>query len=312
MGEESPLEVDPSVPVPPWLVAHRERQAKAAAERPRSPAEPEPSVPPKVSPAAARTKPKLKLDLPAIVEATKPADEADDDRHWLVRWISRHSTISILVSLAVHAVVLATLAFIYISQVTFQDTINLWGVVGENEEVGSEMVIDTALPIDAGESAPLQMTDVSKSLESMGSGSSVPEMVRVGMGGKGSGGGEGGNGTSMGVPSLKIPGHAQTKGSFSAWTDPRDPKPNENYSIVIQMRLPTNVKKFRGSDLSGLVTGTDRYRQEIRFKSTDQFPVENGVVELRIVVPGGALRVRDTIRIESKLLREKQTFEIEF
>ena len=58
--------------------------------------------------------------------------------------------------------------------------------------------------------------------------------------------------------------------------------------------------------------GTDGYKQPIHFEPTVQLDVEEGAVEIRITVPGAAQKVRDTIRVESKLLREKQTFEIEF
>ena len=86
----------------------------------------------------------------------------------------------------------------------------------------------------------------------------------------------------------------------------------EDYDIVIQVKLPPNVTKYRGSDISGNVIGTDSYRQAIRLKASELLPVVDGVVQIRIHVPGGGRLVRDTIRVESKILREKQTFEIEF
>ena len=55
---------------------------------------------------------------------------------------------------------------------------------------------------------------------------------------------------------LKVPasGLAVTKGSFTAFTIPAQPKPRESYKIVIEVRLPENVRKYRVSDLSGEVT----------------------------------------------------------
>ena len=69
---------------------------------------------------------------------------------------------------------------------------------------------------------------------------------------------------------------------------------------------------YRGSDLSGMVTGTDGYKQAIKFNRGQAFDVQDGSVQVRIRVPGAAQLVRDSIRIESKLLREKQMIEIEF
>jgi len=119
-------------------------------------------------------------------------------------------------------------------------------------------------------------------------------------------------GESMRLPAIGAPSYAVTKGSFSAWTEPRDPEPGKKYAIVIQVRLPANVKKYRASDLSGVVLGTDSYKQIIRFRSSDEFPINNGGVEVRVIVPGAAQLVRDTIRIQSRVLQEKQTLQIVF
>ena len=252
-------------------------------------------------------------DLTIAKETTEKASV--DNRPWLERFISRQGWIGMGVSFLVHGAILLILAFIVMST-TSRDTISVMGLFGDADEVGGDVILDTTLPIDPGDSS-MDMADMSQSLESLpdvgGLGGALEENIRVGFGGTG-GDGQGGEGEGIGVaaPTLRIPSHAQTKGSFSAWTDPRDPKPNENYSIVIQIRLPEKIKKYRGSDLTGTVTGTDRYKQTIRFRYSEQFPVEDGLVEIRIPVPGGGFRVRDTIRIESKLLKEKQTFEIEF
>ena len=243
-----------------------------------------------------------------------------DRRHWFVRWLARDEAIGMVISLSIHATALLVLGLIVMSGVNKPETINLWGVVGESQDAGNGTEIDTALPGDTGEAAMEEMTSLAQPLESLSSSSQLPEMGRVGASGLaglggaggGNGDGEGGTGISLGAGVGKVPGHAQTKGSFTAWADPRDPKPDENYHIVIQVRLPSGVKKYRAADLTGRVIGTDGYRQPIRFDPTEQTDVEEGVVELRIFVPGGARKVRDTVKVESKVLREKQTFEIEF
>lgn len=278
-----------------------------------------PIPPPLPSIMSAVTKPRRQPKPPATDAAVpKPAVDvkANANLPWYERVVSRQGWIGMGVSFLVHTTILLVLAFIVVSTAS-RESISVMGMFGDSDEYGGDVVLDTTLPIDPGDSSPLTMADMSQSLESLpdvsGVAGALEENIRVGFGGSG-GDGHGGSGDGIGVaaPTLRIPSHAQTKGSFSAWTDPRDPKPNENYSIVIQIRLPEKIKKYRGSDLTGMVTGTDRYKQTIRFRYSEQFPVENGLVEIRIPVPGGALRVRDTIRIESKLLKEKQTFEIEF
>ena len=276
----------------------------------KSPQVPSPSLTPPVLPSSKR-----KIPKPIITVSPVQAEVPASSEGWLKRWISNQGMIGIGFSLLVHTLALLILACIYVSQVRKVDEVSLWGTAGNSDEV-TDTVIETDLPgdIDAGESAPLQMTNVSEALDSIGPMGVVAESTRVGGlgGGNGHGRGESGDGSGMGVAGPKVPGHAQTKGSFSAWPDPRDPKPGEDYFIVIQIRLPKNITKYRGSDVSGNVIGTDGYRQAIRFKANETLDVEEGAVQMRIFVPGAARLIRDTIRVESKILKEKQTFEIEF
>ena len=314
MNDGSPPVVNLPAELPAWLAARRDRQLAGASPVqasqvpvPPSPAQAVKSVPTTASKAKAKP-------LPLTITETSNQD-GSSTTHWLLRWMSSHGLIGFLFSLFVHSVVLLSLACILISNVTPQDGANIWGVLGDSDEVGSEVLIDTSLPVDAGDSAPIQIGDLAQAAELTDGGVGVPASVRFGLGGKGHGEGAGGDGNSIGVPGLNLPGHAQTKGSFSAWTEPQDPKPLEDYTIVIQIRLPRTIKKYPASDLSGSVSGTDGYRQTIPSPSerNQKYPVENGISEIRIHVPGGGQRVRDTIQIASKILRgEKQTFEIEF
>jgi len=133
---------------------------------------------------------------------------------------------------------------------------------------------------------------------------------------------------------LKIPesGLAVTKGSFTAFTIPANPQPLETYRIVIEVRLPDDVKKYRVSDLSGEVRGSDRYSQKLPFDSSkpgaSEFPGENQTVkplksstilnvvnnkvQIVVKVPGAAKMVRDVIRIRSSKLREEQELTLVF
>ena len=62
-------------------------------------------------------------------------------------------------------------------------------------------------------------------------------------------------------------GKAVTKGSFTAWTVPKDPKPGQDYKIVIQIKVPETVKRYRIADLSGRVIGTDKYTLDIPYEN---------------------------------------------
>ncbi len=144
--------------------------------------------------------------------------------------------------------------------------------------------------------------------------------------GKGSGGGE---------FKFKPMGNAVTVGSFTAWTVPKDPDLNEDYLIIIQVKLPYSYKstRYRASDLSGLVLGTDNHRQAIPWDARwpnstfthntkgkvrpvskgDYLPLKKRVAQLIVKVPGSKIpATRDTIKIQSKVLKEKQTIEIVF
>ncbi len=143
--------------------------------------------------------------------------------------------------------------------------------------------------------------------------------------------GEAGGGTGV---LLKVPasGLAVTKGSFTAFTIPAQPKPREAYSIVIEVRLKDDVRKYRVSDLSGEVRGSDTYVQKLPFDSrtplASGYPAEdkkikpltmstvldvvNNRVQIIVKVPGADRLVRDEIHIRSKKLREEQRITLVF
>jgi|GEM_PF-1687773 len=132
--------------------------------------------------------------------------------------------------------------------------------------------------------------------------------------------------------------NAVTKGSFTAWTVPEKPKVGRTYLIVIQIELPDKIERYRASDLRGIILGTDTYSQRLPFEPRiiwqhtfrldpedknkvqpvnrpprDWLPIKDNVVTLVVKVPGARrAQVEDTIRIKSKLLKEKQTLKIVF
>ena len=129
-------------------------------------------------------------------------------------------------------------------------------------------------------------------------------------------------------------GLAVTKGSFTAWTSPARPQPRESYRIIIEVRLPEGLERYRLSDLSGDVRGTDTFQRRIpldkrpQFKSTSFYtdednklrPISGGEVvkvrgnrvQLVVLIPGAASQIKDTIKIKSRRLREEQELELVF
>ena len=133
---------------------------------------------------------------------------------------------------------------------------------------------------------------------------------------------------------LKVPeaGFAVTKGSFTAFTIPANPEPLKPYRIVIEVRLPGDVNKYRVNDLKGEVIGTDGYKQflpydkampsaarapaangrEVILTSSSSIDVIKNRVQIIIVVPGARNLVKDRIKIRSRRLREEQELTLTF
>lgn len=143
--------------------------------------------------------------------------------------------------------------------------------------------------------------------------------TKIGSGNDSSGdGGKGGSGFRFQMPGG---GRAVTKGSFTVWTDPKDPAPGENYNVIIQIKLPARkrIKHYYLRDLSGKVEGSDNYSQNIppgdpkrNEKSRKRLKVIKNMVQYSVTVPGASRLVKDTVKIRSKMLKEEQTLEIVF
>lgn len=124
-----------------------------------------------------------------------------------------------------------------------------------------------------------------------------------------------GNGFQFALPR---PGRAVTKGSFTVWTEPADPRPFENYHIVVQIRVPRGLDAYPRSDLRIEVRGTDRFHLKLpdpryQFFEQGELTVIGDQVQLVLPIPGARANVRDTIDVESvKILREKQRLELKF
>ena len=227
------------------------------------------------------------------------------------------SLYGLLCSLAVHLVLIVILACLVLEN-SVSSTGTLSGILGDADvDAPADFLLDAGVLLDAGGSEePLELFSQPPSLQELGGITAPNGNILRGGSGTGEGVGDGnGDGLNVGVPAINVPGHAITKGSFSAWTVPEDPKPFETYVIMIQVRLPDKLLKngkYRPRDITGWVIGTDAYKQAIKFPTNQVVDVKDGTVNLEIVVPGARQLVRDTIRIESKLLREKQVIQLVF
>lgn len=171
-------------------------------------------------------------------------------------------------------------------------------------EVVPELKVDLHISaIEAEEAAAKKAASATKPVKSGDSG--APAGKGPGRG-KGTGpGGEGGYGVPGG-------GKVVTKGSFSVWTVPANPRPFQSYLIIVQVdmkgRSSLMLKRDR-DELTGTVEGSDRYFQVI--ENTGFFvPKVNQMV---IPVPGAERAlVRDVIRVRSKTLNESQELTITF
>jgi hypothetical protein len=282
--------------------------------------QPDPEVPP---PEQARPEPPplpvFRLEPPRVTRIAEPPSPESADhnslKNRLLRILRSAAMVGLMTSLVLHTVGLLALGLIYMGAVRINPGLDVLGVLADGSDAGDldGLDLDSAMPLgDPGPANSFEFADVTQmtgDLPSFDASSTI--RGSLGSAGKGTGtggGGDGGEGMSVGA--LKVPSYAVTKGSFSVWTDPKDPIPGVSYNIVIQFRLPSNVKTYRGSDLTGMVIGTDDYRQVIKLNET--VPVTDGKVQFRILVPGAHKLVRDTLRVQSKLLREKQVIEIEF
>ncbi len=129
--------------------------------------------------------------------------------------------------------------------------------------------------------------------------------------GQGHGHGQGrGNGRGDGTGGR--PGYAITAGSFSVWTEPKNPDPGEPYKIIIQIRLPDGTERYSVADLDGVVVGSDGYQKLVPGTVRGFLPIQDGQVKFEVHIVSADQDVEDTVFIRSKLLREAQRLKIQF
>lgn len=251
-------------------------------------------------------------------------------------------------SLILHSMLLIILALIVVPVAREEDVPELTTVLDDagDKRVIFDQPIDTDMSTPAPGAVGFNMLD-SKLLEPTFEKATPIPNANVGkvtsIIGEEGGGGDNGAGVQSGR--ISEPRNAVRAGSYSVWAQPikggrliggklvlgeagAAPKVSQDYFIVIRLKVPAGRSRVSISDLSGMVIGTDGYRQlipdEAYFYSTQGqlmraggsnriVPIIDGTVEILIRVPGADIpQVRDTITVHSKMLDERQELELVF
>ncbi|WP_339747384.1 hypothetical protein [uncultured Rubinisphaera sp.] len=230
------------------------------------------------------------------------------------RWFLSAVAAGYGISLLFHGLLLIAMSLYFFSDYVQENYIES-SIATNDEALVFDEVLDVRIDMPTGDLATSESLETAMNMElSPNAANQVVTGVEDSVDSLFNDGGKGGNGGA----SFLVPKNAKifTKGSFTAWTEPNDPKPGEDYKIVITIRLPDRVKRYRATDLSGQVVGTDGYKQNVPGpeyrRGTVYLPVVNRHAQLIVEVPGGAARVQDTIVIRSTTLKEEQKLEIEF
>lgn len=272
---------------------------------------------------------------PGVVDPRLMAESPPEEspKNWKGRataWIASMAAMGYGISLFMHVAAIGALSIVMFGPKFVSKPVGLDGDPGAGFGQGSLFDGDSFDPGGSGASETAS-ADVEVVPGLIGAGTSTDSLTSevredalasagIGVGGKegnGQGSGEGdGVGDGKGLP-FAMPGSGgkvTMKGSFTAWTVPEDPKPEEDYTIVIQIKLPPGVTKVPKRDLEGsIVEGSDKYRLHIPTPRVPTFlPVKAGFAQLFVTVPGARSLVRDKITVKSRLLKESQTLEIEF
>lgn len=260
-----------------------------------------------------RGKPKRsKTSTSKVVPKIKVAEQ-DEDLPWQERWrrwLIGFAGMGYGASFLVHVAILLVMWLIMIGGMTEREAISTVAFESEEDPMTFDEIVDTRMDLDALQPDEAARPDlqppplVFNSEMNLNFDKSINDLL----GNKGDSDILGG-GMKFAMPA---PGKAVSKGSFTAWTVPEDPRPGQDYVIIIQIKLPRELRRYPRSDLSGNVVGTDGYRQTIPEPATGHLAVRDSVSQLVVPVPGAAKLVKDKIEVESKMLKERQTLEIVF
>jgi|GEM_PF-308254 hypothetical protein len=277
-----------------------------------------------------RTEPPV---LPGV--ATAPSIEAADEEEqklpWqamLMGWLTDGTAGSFGASVAVHTIIAVALAIVVKESLDKNESISMTLSEADTMPIHFDEIEDISVDLAGGSEVQVpQFQDVPLTVDSALNSEVASELMSLAGSGEGDGGDEG-----FGFK-FKMPdgGKAVSAGSFSAWTVPEDPKPGQDYMIVIRIKTPERSRTYRITDLSGELVGTDGYRLGIPIdrshpdktvtekggrlvpvRSSDKLRVVKGHVQIMVKVPGAPSLVRDMIELRSKMLKEEQKLEIVF
>ncbi|MCA9019589.1 MAG: hypothetical protein KDA74_05575, partial [Planctomycetaceae bacterium] len=189
----------------------------------------------------------------------------------VVIWLASFSATGYLISLLFHSTALTLMAIVIVGGMQGDDNTPTLASIEEEQNFSLNGPLDTRIEEAGGQTTEFNIMQPVKTMT--GENENTVEEIEEDFSahiGKGTGDSEGdGSGEGGGEFKLKPMGNAVTAGSFTAWTVPKDPDLNEDYLIIIQVKLPVSYKstRYRASDLSGLVLGTDDHRQAIPWDS---------------------------------------------
>jgi hypothetical protein len=284
-------------------------------------------APPKSGDVASRKTNAARTHTQAVLD--RGLEWREDAKHWM----ASYRGLAYGFSLGLHLVVLIVASFLLVrsmalgvgqgegdglfGQMTGDDLVLFDSVDTQLEEPGGGVeTIELPQLQSVTEVAP-QETAAANLLADIGSLVAKPSGQAAEEKAGGGGGGQFGSGGAGGGLKFRMPGggRAVVKGSFTVWTVPEDPNPYQDYLIIIQVRLPKNTRQYERNDLSGIVIGTDKYEQTLPGFGLPRgrlLPIKDDVAQLAVPVPGAERLVKDSITVESKLLKEKQQIEIVF
>ncbi|MCA8988809.1 MAG: hypothetical protein KDA78_14260 [Planctomycetaceae bacterium] len=264
-----------------------------------------------------------KKPTPEAVKLEAPPEQVDESwqtqvgnvRRSIVRWLHSAIFAGYSFSLLFHIVLLLAMSLVIFPEL-IEDPFIQSGMESTEDSAVFDQVVDVRIDVPAGDISQNQLMESAINIEhSTPDAQPVTRSVEDSLDSLLNKEGDQGAGGSL----LVVPPNTKTfsKGSFTVWTVPNDPKPGQDYKIMILVKLPSRVERYRATDLAGIVIGTDGYRQpipgpELR-RGNVYLPIEKQQVLFPpIEVPGAASRVRDTIEVRSTTLKEQQRIQIEF
>ncbi|MCA9068342.1 MAG: hypothetical protein KDA84_05435 [Planctomycetaceae bacterium] len=295
-----------SQPTPPPTMTIDEAEAppqwfNGSAKQQKTASKPRPATGRNRQQAASQPKRKKPVRRAPIVAADEEDPEELTWQEQFRRWVHEGGGAGFGVSVLVHAVLLLTLSLLILHQPEDEELIT---TVGQSEAPDLASIKDVDLDVDLKPEIQEQIKNPEfepqpLSMPNLGIGSLASSLDSPNAGGL----------------DFKIPSQAVTKGSFTVWTEPEDPKPREDYWIMIKIKLKNDLRKYPRRDLMGKVMGTDGYEKNFGGPTESGYEqVNKSMVIMKACKIPGALQelVKDTITVHSKMLNEKQTIELVF